>query len=225
MYSNYRYRNSGKLSREEKERRAETRRVNKILKEFSRTAELYGYETIVFDAVTAAHYGRDVYWDICSKGHIGEFTLKKSCKTCLKVSRTIRDAKERGTAKVKLTDSEKKQLAEIYLHAKRLTHETGIDHHVDHIRPLAAGGEHHPSNLRAIPARENLEKGSKFNGSKAQYSRKEKKEVAQQLKEQRTKQLDDIFQRQFDDEMVKYKSKHLLSRLFSQKPKRKSVSP
>jgi 5-methylcytosine-specific restriction endonuclease McrA len=223
MYKNSYYRTSGKLSHEEKKKRADTRRRNKIVKEFTRTADLYDYKEIALDALSAAHYGFSVYWDVCSKGHIGEFTLNKTCKTCAKVTRTIRDAKERGTAEVKLTASEKKQISEIYHHSKKLSRETGIEHHVDHIRPLAAGGEHHPSNLRVITARENLEKGSKFNGSRAQYTRKEKKEIAQELMERRTKQLDEVYQKQFETEMNKYKSKHLLARLFSSKPTRKSA--
>lgn len=38
----------------------------------------------------------------------------------------------------------------------RLTAETGEDHHIDHIVPLAAGGPHHPANCRVITAQENL---------------------------------------------------------------------
>ena len=45
---------------------------------------------------------------------------------------------------------------------------------MDHIRPLAAGGVHHPDNLRVISASENLSKGATFKGKRRKYSRKEK---------------------------------------------------
>lgn len=40
---------------------------------------------------------------------------------------------------------------------------------------LAAGGTHHPENLRVISSSENLSKGSHYNGSRKSYSAKEKK--------------------------------------------------
>lgn len=70
----------------------------------------------------------------------------------------------RGAYPRYLTPSEKRKIGQIYAEARRLTKETGIDHHVDHIKPLAAGGEHHPNNLRVITAEENLKKGANWNG-------------------------------------------------------------
>lgn len=52
-----------------------------------------------------------------------------------------------------------------YKEAKRLTKETGIEHHVDHIIPLQGelvSGLHIYTNLRVIPASENLSKNNKF---------------------------------------------------------------
>lgn len=37
------------------------------------------------------------------------------------------------------------------------------DWHVDHIKPLAAGGLHHPSNLQVLSKFDNLSKGAKWN--------------------------------------------------------------
>jgi 5-methylcytosine-specific restriction endonuclease McrA len=70
----------------------------------------------------------------------------------------------RGAFPRDLTPQERKRIGEIYAEARRLTKQTGIEHHVDHIKPLASGGEHHPSNLRVITAEENLKKGAAWDG-------------------------------------------------------------
>lgn len=48
----------------------------------------------------------------------------------------------------------------IFLEAARLTRETGIEHHVDHIIPLMRGGWHHHDNLQVLPIGLNLAKGT-----------------------------------------------------------------
>lgn len=48
-----------------------------------------------------------------------------------------------------------------YEEARRLTRETGIDHEVDHIIPLAFGGLHSALNLQVLTAVENRIKGNK----------------------------------------------------------------
>lgn len=46
----------------------------------------------------------------------------------------------------------------IYAERIRLTQETGVVHHVDHIIPLADGGKHEASNLQVLTAEENYTK-------------------------------------------------------------------
>jgi len=49
----------------------------------------------------------------------------------------------------------------IYQVSDRVTHCTGIEHHVDHIIPLARGGRHSPDNLQVITAALNYLKSGK----------------------------------------------------------------
>lgn len=75
------------------------------------------------------------------------------------------DAKRRAKIKevyVELSDWEKKCITHIYWVSNFLTEFTGIKHHVDHIKPIAKGGLHHPNNLQVLTATENLRKGCKY---------------------------------------------------------------
>jgi len=55
---------------------------------------------------------------------------------------------------------EKKRLVEIYKLRTILSEATGVQHHVDHMWPLADGGPHWSGNLQVIPAEENLSKNA-----------------------------------------------------------------
>jgi hypothetical protein len=57
-------------------------------------------------------------------------------------------------------DFNTKDTIPFYAEARRLTRETGVLHHVDHIKPLAGGGKHEASNLQVLTAVENIRKGS-----------------------------------------------------------------
>ena len=63
-----------------------------------------------------------------------------------------------------LTQDEKQQIYEIYKRCREITEQTGIKHHVDHIKPISKGGLHHPDNLQILTAEENLDKSAKWDG-------------------------------------------------------------
>lgn len=56
-------------------------------------------------------------------------------------------------------DYNHERVAEIFRWSRRLTACLGIQFHVDHLVPLAAGGSHNYDNLRPIPAKWNQVKG------------------------------------------------------------------
>ena len=61
-----------------------------------------------------------------------------------------------------LSSIEKMMVENLYEDCRRISQETGVPHHIDHIIPLSKGGPHHPWNLRIITAEENLRKSNKL---------------------------------------------------------------
>jgi len=61
-----------------------------------------------------------------------------------------------------LTQEEHERILTIYKESAKLTEETGILHHVDHIHPISKGGKHHPDNLQILTATENIRKSNKL---------------------------------------------------------------
>lgn len=170
-----------KATRRQKKRDAEIRKISDV---WHATKHLYEYDNPPLNKYTAEKKGWDIYWSICKYGHVGERSVKNSsCKTCEKINRSIRDARTRGALAIALSREEKNQIAALYQKAQALSVKTGKQHHVDHIRPLAAGGLHHPDNLRVISAEENLTKGAFYNGKRRKYSRREKKEARERFKQ------------------------------------------
>lgn len=63
-----------------------------------------------------------------------------------------------------LTEAHYAEIRSFYDEAARLTKETGISHHVDHVQPLCgkrSSGLHVPWNLQVLTWRENLSKGNR----------------------------------------------------------------
>ena len=70
-------------------------------------------------------------------------------------------AKKFGDSPV-LTQEEHQSILSIYQKCAKITEETGVPHHVDHIIPISKGGLHHPDNLQILTATENIRKGNKL---------------------------------------------------------------
>jgi hypothetical protein len=92
-----------------------------------------------------------------------EYRYQKTakCKAKSKVQAARRRARKLDLA-CPLTPTEHLRIIALYAEAARRTAETGIAHHVDHDRPLALGGLHHPDNMLVVPADINLAKGARY---------------------------------------------------------------
>lgn len=93
-------------------------------------------------------------------------SCRKSCRAHYRKNREAYIAKasvRRGRmCEWPCSEIEKLMIKHRYEDARRLTKETGIEYHVDHIIPLAEGGPHLPWNLQVITKPENLSKGAKI---------------------------------------------------------------
>jgi len=99
----------------------------------------------------------------CKSNHGGlRYSFNGECLECRESNKRLREAMKRGAFPVHLSEDEKMAISKIYAEARRLTKMTGVQYHVDHIKPLSKGGEHHPVNLQIITADENLSKGAKW---------------------------------------------------------------
>lgn len=178
-----------KLSQREKKQRREDKLYSEIYDVWKREKEKfpnkYTHDRFATNSIQAEIYNLPTYWSKCKYGHIVEKKLaskNRNCPICEKVSKTVRAAKIRKGNTIKLNGAERTAVSEIYEQSRKLTEETGVQHHVDHIRPLAAGGVHHPNNLQIITAAENIAKSSIYNGKKYVYSKSEKRKVREEFK-------------------------------------------
>jgi len=77
-------------------------------------------------------------------------------------NKTYRYRAKKFSDAVVLTSEENKEILDIYKECVRITQETGVLHHVDHIYPISKGGKHHPNNLQILSATENISKSNKL---------------------------------------------------------------
>lgn len=112
-------------------------------------------------------------WALTNKEHLKEYSKKyaesgkrreyqKKNKHIFQNNSAKYRALKRKQVPVHLRDCphEKKRLLEIYKLRNILSEATGVQHHVDHMWPLADGGPHWSGNLQVIPAEENLSKNA-----------------------------------------------------------------
>jgi len=117
-------------------------------------------------------------WKLKNKGYIRDLAFRyyaKHLQRCLEISRMwkiknpsrtrVHKATYRARQQISspvLTEFERVRIRMRYTSAYYLTKATGIDHHVDHIQPLARNGLHHPDNLQILTAEANRRKGTRI---------------------------------------------------------------
>ena len=78
-----------------------------------------------------------------------------------------------------MSEKDKIEISGIYQQAREISKKTEIEYHIDHIKPLSAGGRHHPENLQILTAEDNLRKGAKYQGTHHKYSKQGKQKYEQ----------------------------------------------
>ena len=63
---------------------------------------------------------------------------------------------------VLFSDEDRDAIKALAVERDRLTKETGVEHHIDHIQPYSKGGDNHAYNLQILSADENLKKNNNF---------------------------------------------------------------
>ena len=101
---------------------------------------------------------KQYYLDNKSKENARTLKYKRDNPAIVNAYVAARNAKKQTV----LTPEEKKLVYDIYKERERITNETGIEHHVDHIKPLSKGGLHHPDNLQILTAHDNIVKSDTY---------------------------------------------------------------
>lgn len=78
-----------------------------------------------------------------------------------------KSAKRRSLMKTELTPVEKEWLQLYYIESRAMSKATGVVYEVDHVKPLAKGGEHAPWNMQLLTAEENKHKADKWHSAAA----------------------------------------------------------
>ena len=111
---------------------------------------------------------RSTYVEYAAKPEVkADRKIKASAYRKKNKDKLLAQTRARQAAKLNRTPpwADLKKVEEFYFEARRLSEETGILHHVDHIVPLQSkfvSGLHVETNLRIVPAKVNLSKNNKF---------------------------------------------------------------
>ena len=194
--------------KEEKKLRAQQKLTKEISRELQLYPEKYPYTEFVTSRKAAEILGFSVWWGKRKRGHLTERCVtERICPVCSQITRDQRDKRIKDGF-VALTKSEQVRLYEIYKEARRITKDTGLQYHVDHIRPLAAGGAHHPDNLQILKAVENLAKGSEYKGERKTYSKAEKKKSSKEFIVKKREKDRSRLEKLEQETMIKKRERH-----------------